>query len=229
MSDDLIARARRALQPVPDRAKGAELLARAHAALAVSPATGMRIAAAPPRQSVRPGKLLVAIDATASRLMGGWEATKALQDRVLKLLPAQFEVALAAYGGDLHTLTPFTSNRRKLRALAARIECEGGTTRLLEILARLGEGVGAVIYITDTFEECRETAVEHAVALRARGTRLFVLFDSGDGKPAVDTHVILASMATHTGGAALPFSASGLRELLRYLNGSIVGAYRYEQ
>ena len=159
--DDLMTRARLALQPAAprglrpvgfDRAKGAELLARAQVAIAAAPKPEILVAAAPPRRAAGRGKLVVAIDATGSRITK-WDDAKTLQDRVLKWLPG--EVALAVYGNDLHTFTPFTSNRRKLRALAADICCEGGTTRLLEILTRVVEinDASAVIYITDTFEE----------------------------------------------------------------------------
>jgi hypothetical protein len=237
MSDDLLKRVRQALEPGAPRrmqpaafdpAKGAQLLARAQAAIAVAPEPKILVAATPPQPAPTADKLVVSIDATGSRSVD-FPAARKLQDRLIKLLPQRYDIALAAYGEDLHTFTPFTLNRRKLRTLAADIRCKSGATRLLEILARVidVEDVSAVIYITDGFEECRLAACEYAETLRARGTRIFVLLDA-DYDGVVRTPAIFAWIAARTGGAVIPFDATGLRTLLRYLNGSIVGAYRYE-
>jgi len=175
---------------------------------------------------------VVSIDATTSRL-GCWDAAKALQDRFLEALPGQYEIALAVYHNDVDTFTPFMSNRRKLRRIAAGIDCNGVRECLPEVLACVAtiKDVAAVINITDASAECERVACEHAETLRAHGTQVFVLLDSSYGGVAGYTPAIPAIfewIAAHTGGAVLPFDASALPKLLRYLNGSNIGACRYE-
>jgi hypothetical protein len=232
--DDALSRARRALQanrprpaelaaPLPDPSVGEALLARAREAAETRRQTP---AVAPPKITIareatvnRAARLVVAIDATFSRHYN-WTAAKALHDRILELLPRQYEVALAVYHDDVDTFTPFTSNRRKLRALAAQIDCTGAHECLPEVLARVVEieDTLAVINITDESASCDPVACEYAETLSAHGTRVFILLDSD----AINAPAIFASIASRTGGAVLPFDESGLRMLLRYLNGSMV-------
>jgi len=197
------------------------LIARARAAIA-TPKTNLLVSAPPPRQS---GKLVVAIDATSSRT-GYWDAAKALHDLVLQMLPERCEVALAVYHNSVDTFTPFVSNRRKLRDLAAAINCDGLMECLPEVLARAVNirDVAAVINITDMSAACAPVACRYAEALRSRGTRVFILLDPPSACVAVNSLDIFARIARRTGGAVLPFHASSLPNLLRYLNASKVGA-----
>jgi hypothetical protein len=95
MSDDLLRRVRQALEPGTPRrmqpvafdpAKGAQLLARAQAAIAVAPEPKILVAAAPPQPAAIAAKLVVSIDATGSRSVD-FPAARKLQDRLIKLLP----------------------------------------------------------------------------------------------------------------------------------------------
>jgi hypothetical protein len=233
--DDALSRAKQALQasrprpsesavPLPDPSEVEALLTRAREAAAERrPQTP---AVAQPKMSIareargkRAARLVVAIDATASRSVE-WEASKALHDRILELLPPQYEIALAAYHSIVDTFTPFTSDRRRLRALAAKIVSDGGWERLADVLARVVgmEATAAVINITDVTAYCDPVASEYAATLGIRGTRVFTLLEPDVANPPA----IFTSIASRTGGAVLPFDELGLQMLLRHLNGPMV-------
>lgn len=235
MSDDLMARARRALGDVEppardlvesgarfDPVKGAGLLGLAQVTVGSAPKTEVLVSPAPPRQLALTGKLVVSIDATSSR-SDEWGDAKALHDRTLTVLPRQCGIALAVYHCALDTFTPFMWNRRGLRSLAAGIDCTGWKECVPEVLAhvvKIRDDVAAVINITDASADCGPVAREYAETLRARRTRIFVMLDASYGGTA-NAPAIFASIAARTGGAVLPFSSSGLQTLLQHLNGSI--------
>ena len=153
-------------------------------------------------------RLVLAVDATASRATA-WGAAKALTNDLLGALPGNLEAAFAVYGGnELKPFTRFTSNPGKLRDLAAGIKCKAGNTQLLEILERVltMRGVGWVVFIGDAFEEDEAKARQIADKLLAKGTRVIILHDG----PALD---VFASITERTGGALLPFHASGLARM----------------
>jgi hypothetical protein len=161
-----------------------------------------------PPEPVTALRLVLAVDATASRA-GAWGAAKALTDDMLGALPGKLEAALAVHGGSkVKTFTRFTSNPGKLRDMAAGIECESGTTRLLEILEQVlaMRRVGWVVYIGDAFEEDEAKARKIADKLLAKGTRVIILHDG----PPLD---VFASITERTGGALLPFEAAALSRM----------------
>lgn len=170
-------------------------------------------------------RLVFGIDMTASR-QPSIEPAKQLQDVVLRTLPGELEVALAAHGGEqVHTFTPFTSNPQRLRDLAAGLRCRGGQTRLLEILRRAlkQRGVRCVVYVGDMFEESSSAAAEIAAELAERKIRVIVLHDtslrceSGDAGSYDAAGAVFGMLAARTGGAVLPFDISALEELAKLL------------
>jgi hypothetical protein len=170
-------------------------------------------------------RLVFGIDMTASR-QPSIEPAKQLQDVLLRTLPGELEVALAAHGGEeVHTFTPFTSNPQRLRDLAAGLRCRGGQTRLLEILRRVlkQRGVRCVVYVGDMFEESREAAAEIAAQLAAHEIRVIVLHDTSlrvvgfDSGSYDDAGAVFGMLAERTGGAVLPFDISALEELAKLL------------
>jgi hypothetical protein len=181
----------------------------------------------------QPARLVFAFDATASR-SEAWETSKQLTDVLFTALPGQLDVALAAFGGgELHTFTPFLSDARKLRKVAAGVECISGRTMLLSILWRVlaADQCDVVVFIGDSFEESGSEAVRIADALKEKGTRVIFLFDRawrdavGVPSPATPSlhgffdpaETVFADIAARTGGDVLPFNSSSvskLRELL---------------
>lgn len=164
-------------------------------------------------------RLLFAFDATASREWA-WEGSKKVTDALFEVLPGKLDVALAVHGGSrVHTYTRYFTEAGRLRDRAARIRCETGETRLLDILARVTQETPAaevVVYIGDAFEESKPKASRLADRLKAQGTRVIILQDGCDG----ETADVFANIAARSGGALLPFDLSSL-ERLRELLGAV--------
>jgi hypothetical protein len=166
----------------------------------------------PVKSEARP-RLVFAVDATASR-SEAWEAAQKLTARLFAAVPGELDVALAVHGGGrVHTFTPFLSDPAPLRALAAKIRCKAGETRLLDILARVlrTEDVGVVVYIGDVFEESETKALRLADALKRHGTRVIILHDSCSRD--FDDGEMFRAIAERTDGAVLPFNISALEQL----------------
>lgn len=150
-------------------------------------------------------RLLIGFDATASR-EATWQQATRLTDTLLKTLPGRLEVALAVHGGArLHTVTRYMTNAGKLRDKAAGIRCEGGYTRMLDLLSHAAAlNADVVLYIRDAFEESAARARKVADQLAKRETRVIILQEGNDGQ-AADA---FAEIAERTGGAVLPFDIS---------------------
>jgi hypothetical protein len=176
--------------------------------------------AEPPGETGTPPRprLVFAVDATASR-EPAWAAARQVTDALVKALPGELDVALAAHGGSrVHTFTPFTNDAAILRDRAAGVACEAGLTRLLPILATSLKrpAVRVVVYIGDVFEESRLQGRRLADAMGAHGTKLIVLHDTADPAARRDAEVFW-DIAKRTGGCVLPFDANApgrLRDLL---------------
>jgi hypothetical protein len=171
-------------------------------------------------------RLVVAVDATASRETT-WNAfSKPLQDNLLTAMPGELDVALAVHGGSrVHTFSRFTSNPRELRDLAAGVSCVAGTTRLLDILRRVVQlkRVAVVLYVGDAFEESRADARRLADELLLQGTRVIILHDTsgGDTEPVPPA---FNDLAERTAGAVLPFDISALDRLSELVLGDLLQA-----
>jgi hypothetical protein len=163
-------------------------------------------------------RLLIGFDATASR-EPTWKQSGRLMDTLLATLPGQLQVALAVHGGGrLHTVTRYTTNSGKLRDKAAGIRCEGGYTKLVDMLSHQAAiAADVVVYIGDCFEESAPKAGKIADKLGGRGTRVIILQEGNDGR-AGD---VFAEIARRTGGALLPFDISSFdrvgKELLELI------------
>lgn len=197
-----------------------------HATTAIPTGMPARSTAPPPRRSLAPSaampaapaiseppRLVLAVDATLSRAEA-WKASQKKMAALFTALPGELEVALAVHGGSrIHTFTEFMPDAGELRRIAARIHCEAGGTRLLDILARVLalDRVRVVVYVGDVFEECEDAAAQLAEELRRKETRLIVLHDAVPGDDY--TARVFGAIAAPTGGAVLPFDASALDAL----------------
>jgi hypothetical protein len=150
-------------------------------------------------------RLLIGFDATASR-EPTWKQASRLTDTLLKTLPGKLQVALAVHGGGrLHTVTRYTTDPGKLGVKAAKIYCEAGYTKLLDLLSHAAAlNADVVLYIGDAFEESPRRAGKIADRLGKRGTRVIILQEGDDGHAAD----VFAEIAERTGGALLPFDIS---------------------
>jgi hypothetical protein len=170
------------------------------------------------------GRIVVAIDATTSRLWY-WQTARRLQDYLLDRLPPDAPVALAVYAFGLDSFTPFTTDRTWLRARAAAIQCNGLRECLPAVLRhtlKLGS-VDAVINISDLTALCDQTAYQYARQLRGRGTRVFILADPVQKSTSYtySAQQTYSRIAAHTGGSLLPFAERTLPVLLDQFNHGI--------
>lgn len=197
---------------LPDRAGNsavAAFLKKVEAMPAVRPASG------------RPGRLIFAIDATASR-QPSWDRACQLQGEMFMAVRdvGGLAVSLAYYRGfQEFAATPFLTNADDLARRMSGVACLGGHTQILRTLKHAlaettQEKVNAVIFIGDALEEDVDPICHAAGQLGLRGTPVFC-FQEGRN-PIAET--ALRQVAKLSGGAWAPFdagSAEALRDLLR--------------
>lgn len=170
----------------------------------------LRRAAERPRTK---GKLLFALDATASR-SGAWEAAQKITHSMFDSIPGELEVSLSYHGGNrVKQFTPFTKSFKKFQDELLMIRCQAGITRLNEILDRASkvEGLSAISYIGDSYEEDLEQSKEIALRLKIKGVKLFFFQDKTD---FVDQEATIAfsTLVDITGGAVMDFSLQTIKE-----------------
>jgi hypothetical protein len=171
--------------------------------------------------SGRPGRLIFALDATASR-QPTWDRACQLQGEMFLAVQeiGGLAVSLAYYRGfHEFAATPFLTNARDLTHRMTAVSCLGGQTQILRTLRHAlaetsREKVNAVIFIGDAIEEDVDPICHAAGELGLRGTPVFC-FQEG-GNPIAET--AFRQIAKLSGGAWVPFdsaSAGTLRDLLR--------------
>ncbi len=193
----------------PGSAAVAAFLGKVASMPAVTPASG------------KPGRLLFAIDATASR-QPSWDRACQLQGEMFLAVRdiGALAVSLAYYRGfGEFAATPFLASAEELARRMSGVSCLGGQTQILRTLKHAlaetaRERVHAVIFIGDAIEEEIDPICHVAGELGLRGTPVFV-FQEGSSPLATSGFGQIAKLS---GGAHASFdagSASALRELLR--------------
>lgn len=171
--------------------------------------------------SGKPGRLIFAIDATASR-QPTWDRACQLQGEMFLAVGdvGGLAVSLAYYRGfGEFAATPFLTSATDLARRMTGVSCLGGQTQILRTLKHAlaetqRERVNAVVFIGDAIEEDVDPICHVAGELGLRGTPVFC-FQEG-GSPIAET--AFRQMAKLSGGAWAPFdaaSAGALRDLLR--------------
>lgn len=176
---------------------------------AVRPASGRR------------GRLLFAVDATASR-QATWDVACDLQSEMFSATRdlGGIAVSLAYYRGfGEFRATPFLTDTAELARRMATVECLGGRTQIARVLGHAldetkREPVQAMVFVGDAVEEDVDPLCHIAGELGLRGTPVFI-FHEGPDALAADAFRQIAKLS---GGACAPFdraSAGALRDLLR--------------
>jgi hypothetical protein len=171
--------------------------------------------------SGKPGRLVFAIDATASR-QPSWDRACQLQGEMFLAVRdvGGLALSLAYYRGfGEFAATPFLTNAADLAKRMTGVSCLGGHTQILRTLKHVAaetarEKVNAVVFIGDAIEEDIDPICHVAGELGLRGTPVFT-FQEGRN-PIVET--AFKQVAKLSGGAWAPFdaaSAEALKELLR--------------
>ena len=169
----------------------------------------------------RPGRLIFAIDATASR-QPTWDRACQLQGEMFLAVrdAGGLAVSLCYYRGfGEFAATPFLTNAADLARRMSGVNCLGGQTQILRTLKHAAaetrrEKVNAVVFIGDAIEEDVDAICHVAGELGLRGTPVFC-FQEGRS-PIVET--AFRQVAKLSGGAWAPFDAASaevLRDLLR--------------
>lgn len=182
-----------------------------------------RVAAMPAVRpaSGRPGRLVFAVDATASR-QPSWDRACALTGEMF-LATAELggiAVSLAYWRGHLEfAATPFLTDGAELARRMSGVTCLGGQTQILRALRHARtetqrEKVAALVLVGDAVEEDVDALCHEAGQLGLRGTPVFC-FHEGDSAVAATAFRQIAKVS---GGAYAPFdstAAEALRDLLR--------------
>ncbi|WP_149535489.1 vWA domain-containing protein [Siccirubricoccus phaeus] len=171
--------------------------------------------------SGRRGRLIFAIDATASR-QPSWDRACQLQGEMFQATRelGGLEVQLAYYRGyQEFAATPFLTDAAELTRRMAGVQCLGGQTQIQRVLAHaLAETgkarVNALVFVGDAVEEPVDPLCHAAGRLGLSGTPVFCFHEGGDARAGQ----ALRQIAKVSGGAYAVFdagSAEALRALLR--------------
>jgi hypothetical protein len=181
-----------------------------------------RIAAAPvPATTTGIGRLIFALDATASR-QPTWDQACRIQAEMFQEAAAVGGLAIqTCYFRGISEFQAFswlTDSQTLVRQMTA-VTCLGGTTQIARVLrhamAESGKArVNALVYVGDCMEESADALAELAGKLGLLGVPAFV-FQEGDEPNARRAFQQIARL---TNGAYMHFdaaSAKSLRDLLR--------------
>jgi len=179
-----------------------------------------RLPAARPARG-RPGRLVFAVDATASR-QPSWDRACALTGEMFLATRdlGGLAVSLAYWRGFMEfAATPFLTDGAELARRMSTVACLGGQTQILRALRHAlaesrKEKVGALVLVGDAVEEDVDALCHAAGELGLFGTPVFC-FHEGANPVAGNAFRQIAKVS---GGAYAPFdsaAADTLRDLLR--------------
>ncbi len=179
-----------------------------------------RMPAARPARG-RPGRLVFAVDATASR-QPAWDRACALTGEMFLATRdlGGLAVSLAYWRGFREfAATPFLTDGAELARRMATVTCLGGQTQIMRALRHAmaetrRDKVGALVLVGDAVEEDVDALCHAAGELGLFGTPVFCFHEGNDHAAG---HAF-RQIAKVSGGAYAPFdsaAAETLRDLLR--------------
>ena len=181
-----------------------------------------KVAAAPaPRPGTgKKGRLIFALDATASRERT-WDRACQIQGEMFETTAALggLDVQLAFYRGFRECkVSRWFGNARDLLKAMTSVRCLGGHTQIARVLDHAlkennAERVAALVFVGDAMEEDIDALCHKAGELGLRGVPSFMFHEGGD--PIVRR--AFEQIARLSGGAYCPFDSSSadmLKELL---------------
>jgi len=163
------------------------------------------------------GRLIFALDATASR-QPTWDTAVQLQSEMFAEAGKNggLEVQLVYYRGlDKFQASHWTSDTRELANTMSRITCVSGHTQIAKVLAHIRkehaqQAVSAVVFVGDMCEDTPYALYDAATGL---GVPVFI-FQEGDDAHAAE---VFKQIAKLTNGAYSRFSPGAARELAELL------------
>jgi hypothetical protein len=210
-----------ALTPIPSTRKAMIMINLSQAlpsAPVVTPPANQRVEQFFAR--IQRGRIILAIDATASR-QPTWDTAAKLQDEMFKAVSG-LDVQLVYYRGiDECVASRWVSDARSLVSIMTSVMCRSGHTQIGKVLAHVAKEhrarpVNALILISDA---CEESPADLYAKARDLNVPVF-LFQEGDDASAA---VVYAEIARLTGGAVARFDAAAAQRLADLLKA--VAAY----
>jgi hypothetical protein len=179
-----------------------------------------KLAVAPARAEVARGRLLFALDATASR-QPTWDRAARIQGDMFLAASScgGLKIQLCFYRGfGEFKVSPWTSNAPDLVRMMTSVACRAGETQIRKVLQHaLNEAqkdrVGALVFVGDCIEENIDLLAENAGQLGIIGVPAFIFHEGNDVRAAL----AFKEIARLSGGAYCQFdsgSANALRDLL---------------
>ncbi|MGQ9367453.1 VWA domain-containing protein [Azospirillum sp. ST 5-10] len=177
-----------------------------------------QVAAVPPPRAVagRRGRLLFAMDATASR-EPTWDQACQLQGEMFEVTAdlGGLDVQLVYYRGFRECrASPWMGNAHELLRRMTAVRCLAGQTQIGRVLKHAlkesrADKVNALVFVGDCMEEDIDHLAQLAGELGLLGTPAFLFHEGGD--PAARR--AFQAIARLTGGAYCPFDRSSARQL----------------
>ena len=162
------------------------------------------------------GRLILAIDATASR-EETWDLATSLTAKMLQAaggLP--LDIQLVYYRGlNECQASPWVSDARTLTGLMKKVRCEAGETQIERILVHarkedIKQKVQALVFIGDA---CEENPDNLAISARKLGLPVFLFLEGDNAKAAK----VFANIARLTNGAHCRFDQGSAKQLTELL------------
>lgn len=187
-----------------------------------------RVAASPrPRRDGRQGRLIFAMDATASR-EPTWDQAAGIQAEMFEETASLggLAVQLCYYRGYRElAASGWVTRTAELQALMTRVRCAAGRTQIARVLRHalrehLGRPVDALVFVGDCMEESPDELAGLAGELGLAGVPAF-LFQEGRDHVASQTFQRIAQL-TH--GAYCSFDSGSARQLRDLLSAVAVYA-----
>lgn len=180
-----------------------------------------------PRASGRRGRLLFAMDATASR-EPTWEWASRIQGEMFTSTAALggLAVQLAFYRGlGEFRVAPWTTEADQLARLMSSVFCLAGETQIAKVLAHArnqarDSGLNALVFVGDCCEEEVDAIGARAGELALLGVPAFMFHEGSDPVAAI----AFRHVARLTGGAYCRFDAGAADALRRLLEAVAVYA-----
>jgi hypothetical protein len=179
-----------------------------------------KVRAAPAPVPGQRGRLIFALDATASR-EPTWDVAMQIQAEMFNETAALggLDIQLVFYRGFGELVAgPWDRSAPDMLARMSRVFCAAGQTQIAKVLAHARAEaergkVGALVFVGDCVEEDADQLGQLAGALGLLGVRAFLFHEGADAA----ARRVFEHIAKLTGGACCPFdrsSASQLKDLL---------------
>jgi hypothetical protein len=167
------------------------------------------------RAQAQRGRLIFALDATASR-QPTWDMAMQLQSEMFEEV-SNLDVQLVYYRGlGECQASGWVSSGERLANLMTKITCRAGKTQIGKVLAhalRESEKAKTLVFIGDAMEENIDELAATAGELGRRGVKVFMFQEGADAQ----VEYAFREIARLTGGAYCRFDASAPRQLAELL------------